>query len=53
MKIELLTIPENLYTERFSKDIYEEIITMTEHLRKIRDSYKSMALEINPENERS
>tara|TARA_B100000287_G_scaffold108872_1_gene101170 strand:+ start:237 stop:398 length:162 start_codon:yes stop_codon:yes gene_type:complete len=51
VKIKLLIIQENIYTERFSKNIYEEIIPSSEHLRKIRDSYKSMDLEIDPDNE--
>ena len=50
MKIKLLTIPVNLYTERFLKDLHEVIITRLEHLRKIRESYKSIALETNPDN---
>ena len=49
MKIKLLTIPENLYTEIFSKDLHEEIITRLEHLIKIRESFKSIALETNPD----
>lgn len=48
IKTKILTIPENLYTERISKDLQEEMINKFEHLWIIIKGYKSINLKANP-----